>query len=442
MTAPAIIAVFMPFPWQVAPWRDKSPVMLLTGSAGGGKSNVAAEKLHGFMLAYPGACGLALRKAREWCKGSVRMMLETVIGDDPRVHVQDDKVEYDNGSVIYFGGLKDKDQREALRSKRGKFGDPDIAWMEEANAFTRQDFDEVSGRLRGDRAGWTQLILTTNPDTPTHWIYNDLMQDKQASVYYSNAHDNPRNTQAYFDRLDAMVGVLRDRLRDGKWIRAEGSIYDEYDPAIHMIDADQCPEFVRRFRVVDFGYSNPFVCQWWGMDSDGRLYRYREIYQTHQLVEDVAPEIIRLSKGERIEFTLADHDAEDRATMEKHGVNTIPAVKDVSPGIQNVKTRLKVQPDGKPRLYFVRGALVDVDETLKTDGKPTCTEEEIPGYTWQKYADGKPDKEQPVKLNDHGCDTTRYIVHQLDGAYSAPLSKPQKTKSKFEPTQSGWASKY
>lgn len=415
MTVSDLTSVFTAFPWQVAPWRDKSPALLLTGSAGGGKSNLAAEKLHGFMLAYPGACGLALRKAREWCKGSVRVMLETAIGDDPRVYVYDDHIDYENGSVIYFGGLKDKDQREALRSKRGKKGDPDIAWMEEANAFTRQDFDEVNGRLRGDAAGWTQLILTTNPDTPTHWIYKDLMEGGEASVYFSNAHDNPRNTKAYFDRLDRMVGTMRDRLRDGKWIQAEGAIYDEWDPAIHMIDADQCPPFVRRFRVVDFGYTNPFVCQWWGMDSDGRLYRYRELYVTKRLVESLTPEIIRLTGNEQIEFTLADHDAEDRATMSKHGISTSAAMKDVSPGIQAVKARLKVQPDGKPRLYLVRGALVSIDPLLKEENKPTCTEDEIPGYSWQKYADGKPDKEQPVKVNDHGCDDMRYIVVRLDG---------------------------
>lgn len=416
-----LTAVFTPFPWQVAPWRDKAPALLLTGSAGGGKSNVAAEKLHGFMLAYPGACGLALRKAREWCKGSVRVMLETAIGDDPRVHVYDDHIDYDNGSVIYFGGLKDKDQREALRSKRGKKGDPDIAWMEEANAFTRADFDEVNGRLRGDVAGWTQLILTTNPDTPLHWIYKDLIQAGGASVYYSNAHDNPRNNQAYFDRLDQMVGTLRTRLRDGKWVQAEGAIYDEWDPAIHMIDADQCPPFLRRFRVVDFGYSNPFVCQWWGEDSDGRLYRYREIYVTRKLVEDLTKEIVRLSEGESISETISDHDAEDRATMEKYGISTTAATKDVSPGIQAVKARLKVQPDGKPRLYLVRGALVEADALLIADNKPTCTEDEIPGYSWKKYDDGKPNKEEPIKLNDHGCDTQRYIVAHVDGFPSVQI---------------------
>lgn len=425
MIADTLTAVFTPFPWQVDPWRDMSPCMLLTGSAGGGKSNIAAEKLHGFMLAYPGACGLALRKAREWCKGSVKVMLETAIGEDPRVHVYDDHIDYDNGSVIYFGGLKDKDQREALRSKRGSKGDPDIAWMEEANAFTRQDFDEVNGRLRGDVAGWTQLILSTNPDAPTHWIFKDLIQAGAASVYYSSARDNPRNTQAYFDRLDQMVGTMRDRLRDGKWVQAEGAIYDEWDPGVHMIDADKVPPFIRRFRVVDFGYTNPFVCQWWGMDGDGRLYRYRELYKTRLLVEDATKEIIELSK-ERIETTIADHDAEDRATMAKHGIGTTAARKDVRTGIDAVKMRLKVQPDGKPRLYLVRGALVEVDPNLEAARFPICTEDEIPGYAWQKSLDGKPNKDEPVKVNDHGCDDMRYIVMHVDyGLTDLPKNQPK-----------------
>lgn len=413
-TNPELTAVFTPYPWQLAPLNDKSPVLLLTGSQNGGKSQCAAEKMHAFMLKYPGACGIASRKAREWCKGSVRMMLEYAIGDDRRVQSLDDRIDYYNGSKIYYGGMFDEKQRQAIRSIRGKSGEPDIFWMEEANAYSRLDYEEADSRTRGHAAGWTQIILTTNPDDPYHWIYRDLIQGNQAAVYYSGIRDNPQATQADYDRLDRLTGIMRDRLRDGKWVRAEGVIYDEYDPSVHMIDMDACPEFVRRFRVIDFGYSNPFVCQWWGMDADGRLYRYREIYQTHRLVEDLTPEIIRLSEGEYIEATISDHDAEDRATMEKHGIPTQAAKKEVSSGIQGVKARLKVQPDGKPRLYFVRGALVEIDQSLKEEGKPTCTEEEITGYTWQKYADGKPNKEQPVKLNDHGMDDTRYIVAHVD----------------------------
>jgi PBSX family phage terminase large subunit len=407
-------SVFTPLPWQVAPWRDKSPALLLTGSAGGGKSDLAAEKMHAFMMKYPGACGLAIRKAREWCSGSVRMALEKAIGSDKGVQSLDDRIDYQNGSRIYYAGMFDKKQQEAMRSKKGRNGDPDIAWMEEANAFSRDDYDEVNGRLRGNSADWTQVILTTNPDAPSHWIYKDLMLAGGASVYYSSAKDNPYLPPAYHARLDGMVGTKRDRLRDGKWVQSEGVIYDEFDPNIHMIDAVDCPEFVRRFRVVDFGYSNPFVCQWWGMDADGRLYRYREIYVTKRLVEKLTPQIVELTGDEYIESTIADHDAEDRATMDAHGIATTPAKKEVSPGIQKVKARLMVQEDGKPRMYFVRGALVEVDPLLVEERKPTCTEEEIIGYSWAKNADGKPNKEEPIKVNDHGCDDTRYMVSHVD----------------------------
>jgi phage terminase large subunit len=100
--------------------------------------------------------------------------------------------------------------------------------------------------------------------------------------------------------------------------------------------------------------------------------------------------------------------------MERHGISTIPARKDVSAGIQNVKARMKVQSDNRVRLFLVRGALVNVDPSLESEKKPISTEDEIPGYVWQKYQDGKPNKEQPLKVNDHGCDAMRYIIMYTD----------------------------
>lgn len=413
---PNALAVWKPLDWQVQPFRDKAQTLLLTGAAGGGKSRLAAEKVNAYCWKYPGSTWLMMRKAREWAgKSIVPFMWQTIMGRDSRIKYNKSEgvFYYPNGSVIYSGGMMDDKQRESVRSIGGD-GGLDGAWFEEANAFTRNDYEEIIGRVRHTAADWQQIILTTNPDSPSHWIYKDLIQGGGASVYYSGAKDNPNNSPAYIHNLQKLTGVMKDRLVDGKWVQAEGAIYDEYDPAIHLIDRDQCPPFIRRYRVVDFGYSNPFVCQWWGEDADGRLYRYREIYVTKKLVEDLTPKIIKLSEGESIDTTVADHDAEDRATMQKHGIHTQAAKKDVSVGIQTVKGRLKVQPDGKPRLYFVRGALVEADPLLEDEKKPTCTEDEITGYAWKKYPDGKPNKEEPVKVNDHGCDTTRYMVTHLD----------------------------
>jgi phage terminase large subunit len=186
-------------------------------------------------------------------------------------------------------------------------------------------------------------------------------------------------------------------------------VYEEYDRSVHLIEPFAISKEWRRFRVVDFGYTNPFVCQWWAVDHDANMYLYREWYKTGMVVEDHAARIKQLSEPAFFEATVCDHDAEDRATLEKHGIPTVAAEKAVSVGIQAVQSRLK----GK-RLFIMRGALVDADQALLDAKRPTCTEQEIEGYMWHKGADGRPNKEEPVKVDDHGMDAMRYAVRHVD----------------------------
>lgn len=399
--------------------------MLLTGSAGGGKSHLAGEKVHGYLKRYDGAMGVMLRKIRQSMTNSTVLFMErTIIGADRDVKHYPSKLrfEYSNGSILAYGGMANEEQREQIRSI-GTKGGVDIAWMEEATGFVENDYNEVLARMRGSAAPWRQIILTTNPDTPTHWIYKRLMQEGAAKVFYSSALDNPANPPDYLDMLRSLTGMLGKRLRDGKWVQAEGAVYEGYDPVIHLIDSFPIPAEWRRFRVVDFGYNNPFVCHWWAIDGDDRMYRYREIYHTRRLVETHAKDIIRLSAGEYIGTTVCDHDAEDRATLEAHGVPNEAARKSVTVGIQAVAARLRVAGDGKPRLFLMRDALVERDPALEAAYKPLCTEDEFPAYVWAKTADGKPNKETPLKLNDHGMDTTRYAVMYLDGGGGPPAGE-------------------
>jgi hypothetical protein len=77
---------------------------------------------------------------------------------------------------------------------------------------------------------------------------------------------------------------------------------------------------------------------------------------------------------------VADHDAEDRATLEAHGIYSTPANKAVSPGIQAVQERLKRAGDGRPRLFIMRDARVELDDTLLARHVPTCTAEEFDSF--------------------------------------------------------------
>jgi hypothetical protein len=91
---------------------------------------------------------------------------------------------------------------------------------------------------------------------------------------------------------------------------------------------------------------------------------------------------------------------------------TVAAKKTVSDGIQAVASRLKAQGDGKPRLYFLRDALIERDTDLAARKRPCCFEEEIDSYIWLETPSGI--KEEPKKDNDHAQDATRYIVAYFD----------------------------
>lgn len=418
---------------------SRLPEVIVEGGSETGKTMAACYKTHFNCREYPGSQHTLIRKVAATIPGTVLNTMKRIIGAFPVDYYGGTKtpeqIIYPNGSTIWIAGM----------DKPGKAlsGERDTIQVCQAEELTIDDWETLTTRTtgRGSIMPYTQIFGDCNPG-PARWIH-ERAKAGSLKLLPTRLEDNPSLFTAdgqltqqgirSLARLDALTGNRYKRLRKGLWVTAEGAIYEEFDPAVHMINAADCPPFIRRFRVIDFGFTNPFVCQWWGMDADGRLYRYREIYMTHRLVEDLTPQIIKLTGDEKIEFTLADHDAEDRATMEKHGITTLPAKKDVSPGIQAVQSRLKIKGDDKPRLFFVRGALVEADASLTEEYKPVCTEDEIPDYAWQKTQDGKPDKEQPLKVNDHGCDGTRYIVYYLDGVGFSKLPKAQpKQDSKWK----------
>ena len=407
MNKETVGAVFTPLPWQIAPWKDKSNVMLLTGAAGGGKSRLAAEKFHAFLLKYPGATGIVGRKDRTSANRSVVQFLNYAIMKDTawgEYHKSEGLYQYSNGSMAWVVGLNDEKQREGLRSI-GKDGSVDIAWFEEANKLSQEDHSEIVARMRGDVAGWRQIIYSTNPDGPEHWIKKQLIDGARAAVFYSRPEDNPNNPQDYLDNLQNLVGVARDRLWLGLWVQPEGAVYPEFDSNIHLVDTVPISKSGRFIMSVDFGYTNAFSASLWYIDNESVIWHYKQIYHTKRTVEDHCIQIEKMIEGYPVEAWITDHDAEDRATLEKHlSVKTTAAYKSVLPGIEAIKKRLKDK-----RIKYNRGALIELDMELEKAKRPTCLIDEISGYRW---SDKKQDT--PIKENDHALDEMRYLVAYVD----------------------------
>lgn len=257
------INTFQPLNWQEAPWKDTSDVLLLSGSAGGGKSALAGEKIHAYCLKYGNSEAQILRKTKSSLSSSViRALTKSVIGNDPRVlhNASAQRFDYDNGSVIWYDGMSDPRARERIRSRN-----IDICWMEEATEFDEEDYNEVLARMRGNAAPWRQVILSTNPDGPLHWINIRLIEGNEAAVYYSGALDNPHNPPSYIRSLEKLTGVQYQRLVLGRWVAGSGMIFDTWvdRPTSKDTNVTKSAELIEGggdvIWAIDDGYSGSVV---------------------------------------------------------------------------------------------------------------------------------------------------------------------------------------
>lgn len=403
-------------------WGSRDFETMVSGPAETGKTWGCLQYVNALLWKYPGAHGVMLRKTyADLIASALRTYLRILGPNSPVVAFGGERpqwFDYPNGSRLWVAGLDNAGK--VLSTER------DFFYTVQAEELSENDWETMTTRATGRGAvmPYTRVFGDCNPGPPTHWIKQrqangvlkllESRHEDNPTLYSDDGEITEQGTKS-IGILDALTGVRRLRLRLGKWAAAEGAVYEDYDPAIHVVD--RLPknwQVWRKIRSIDFGYTNPFVCQWWAIDPDGRMYLYREIFHSRRLVEDHAKEIVRLSEGETYEATVADHDAEDRATLARHGVGTRPAYKGVTVGLDAVGARLKKAGDGRPRLFIVSGATVERDERLVELKLPASTEQEMPEYSYPKNKDGKPIKEEPLKVNDHGCDTLRYAVAYAD----------------------------
>jgi hypothetical protein len=411
------------------------PEVLVSGPAGTGKSRAILELIHRRCQQWPVSRWLIFRKTRESMTESVLVTFESHVvspghpcleGASRRMR---QAYHYPNGSCIVVGGM---DKPSKIMST-----EYDGAYCQEAIELTENDWEMVTTRLRNGKMPYQQLIGDTNPDTPRHWL--KLREQSGRLRFVESRHeDNPvlwngdwtDAGRIYLEKLDNLTGPRKQRLRFGRWVQAEGVVYEGWDRAIHMVhgfpDGRRIPPRTWPiYLAVDFGFTEPFCCQWWAKDPDGRLWMYREIFRTKRLVEDHARQIKRLieNDGHVPQAIICDHDAEGRATLEKHlGMSTTPARKPIDPGVQALASRLKVAGDGKPRLYVLYDTVVDRDLELVESKKPIGFAEEVDTYIWDIDAHSQKKRELPVDENNHACDAARYAVAHFETgmAFTAP----------------------
>ena len=390
-------AIYTPYGGASELMYSHAPEVILQGPAETGKTLAACWKAHILASKHPNAQGAIVRKTQKSLYGSVLQTFERVIKGAPVTPYGGEKPEkyiYANGSVIWVGGMDNADK--ILSSER------DFIYVNQAEELQVDDWEKLTTRATGRNAvvPYPQVFGDCNPSGSQHWI----RKRGPLELIASHHKDNP----ALFDPvtgeitmqgkrtmevLSGLTGVRRKRLFEGIWATAEGAVYDTFDAAIHVKERAR-DEFNRFFMAMDEGYTNPAVILDIGVDGDGRLHIFREFYKRGVLQKDV----VATSQDWRTDYEhwLVAVDAAAAgliADLRDVGLPARGFKGRVLDGITQVQGFLKVQGDKLPRLT--------VD--------PSCVDtiNEFESYVW------KPEKDEPVKENDHAMDALRYGINAV-----------------------------
>ena len=375
---------------------------VIAGPAETGKTMAACWKAHILASKYPGCQGAIVRKTQKSVYGSVLQTFERVIKNapvEPYGGEKPEKYNYANGSAIWVGGMDNPDK--VLSSER------DFIYVNQAEELALDDWEKLATRTTGRAAvvRYPQLFGDCNPAGSKHWI-RERSQTGSLRMIISRHQDNPTlfdpatgeitpQGKRTIGILSNLTGVRRKRLLEGVWATAEGAVYDIFDASIHVKERP-ATEFARWFMALDEGYTNPAVILLIGEDLDGRLHIAREFYRRGVLQSRVVETAQEWHREHECFILAVDQAAAGLiADLQDAGLPAQGFKGRVLDGITTVQDYLRVQGDDLPRLTVDPGCVETINE--------------FESYIW------KPEKDEPIKENDHAMDALRYGLKSIAG---------------------------
>lgn len=289
------------------------------------------------------------------------------------------------------------------------------AYVDEITIIPENVFIMLLGRLSIAKS---KLFGTTNPDSPYHWAKKWMDDNPDVRQFKFHIDDNPFIEEAKKDELKRQFkGLWYKRFIEGKWVQAEGAIYDFFDEKAHVIDS---PQSIANYYVcgVDYGTTNPCAFVLVGYNPhrypniwvEDEYYYNSRIHQRqktdYEYVEDLAKFIqFRNVQGIYIDPSAASF----RAALIQAGIdNIIDANNDVNNGIGYTSMKLSA------------GA-------LKICSKCRNLISEFQSYVWDEKS-VKLGVDKPKKENDHALDALRYVMY----THFAPREDGESTASELD----------
>lgn len=377
-------------------------------------SFVLCWKMFEITQVYPGARVLICRKEQASLTQSTLVTLfDKVIPKELIIARNDQKGEVTlktsdpkYPSKIIWSGL----DKKASQDYPTKIGSTEFLaiGIDEISEIDIGDFEMLSTRTRQllpymdqeqNNQIQRQIFGATNPEGPTHFLYKFFFKDKSddREVILATIYDNPYASPSEIKKLESnLTGIRRERLLLGKWVQAEGVIYDTFDYERHVTkfdltrSLDGYKEFIGG---ADSNFPVPRAGLIAGVTPDRHIHIIEEYYEPNSQPEDLGKWFQDWCERWDVNITVY-HDPSDPSAIEKINsfsrVECVKAMNAVLPGISCVHK------------YFTQD-MVLIDE------KCVNLIQYIGAYRWKK---GRTD--MPEKVDDHLPDACRYMEFTYD----------------------------
>ena len=271
------------------------------------------------------------------------------------------------------------------------------AYVDEITIIPENVFLMLMGRLS---IPGSKLFGTTNPDSPYHWfkLWSENNADLKSFKFVMD--DNPQLTQEKKDFYKRQFkGLWYKRFIEGKWVQAEGSVYDSFDDKIHVISSPFSTA-IHYICGVDYGTTNPCAFVLIGYNPhkypniwvESEYYYNSRVSQRQKTDAEYADDLRNFLQYKNCTAIYLDPSAASfRAELIKKGFsNVIEAHNEVVDGIRFVSDRI-------------------TEGSLKICKNCVHLIAEFQSYVWDDKS-LKLGIDKPKKENDHALDALRYAL--------------------------------
>ena len=293
------------------------------GARGGGKSWAMRMKMVLLALNYPAINILLLRRTLGELRENHILPLQKLLCDIAEYRESQKEFRFKNGSRIKLGYCDG--ESDVLQYQGQSY---EVIGLEEATHFTYFQFqcltecNRVSGSMKTHFA--PRMFFTANPGGVGHDWFKRLFVDRQyrgnekaknyafiRSLVFDNGYIMENNPE-YVEALMALPEKRRAAMLYGDWDSFEGAFFPEFCKDVHVCRPFPIPAHWQKFRGLDYGLDMT-ACLWIAVSPEGRLFVYRELYESGLLLSEAAKEIRRLTpSAESIRYTVASPDLWNR----------------------------------------------------------------------------------------------------------------------------------